>query len=80
MAGQKVHSLTCQGDSAIFPSLFKEGMLDSVAQHGIQRGWLKKHMYKNIKITDLSSIIWLMAFIVFFLERVLSFSNKKQIV
>ncbi|MEO6000600.1 MAG: hypothetical protein ABIN89_27375, partial [Chitinophagaceae bacterium] len=27
-------------DGATFPSFFKEGMLDSDAQHGIQRGWL----------------------------------------
>ncbi|MEO5998919.1 MAG: BatA domain-containing protein [Chitinophagaceae bacterium] len=68
---------------AILPSFFNKGMFDSVALKGIQRGWLGKDTYKkakNIKNTDLSNVIWLTAFIVFFLERVLSFNNKKQIV
>ena len=33
---------TCKRDCVIFPSLNKEGTLDSVAQHGIQRGWLSQ--------------------------------------
>ena len=34
--------IVVKNDCVIFPSLFKEGTLDSVAQHGIQPGWLPR--------------------------------------